>query len=354
MTKIEGGIESLRAMAILAVLAHHLAAYSGFSVPFLGPNGGVLGVQLFFLVSGYLIVQSAEKYSLPVFFCHRFFRIFPPYLLILLAVLMLRLTLGHAYRHIWADNALYFALNLLNLQLFHPIAAVYLDVLHVSWTLTIELLWYGLAPLLVRWCTASAQTNRRWLILLLLFWGLAMVWVQLAQAGRLDFLYQDLFAAAQPPLDINSHREAIIVNAPPAQFGFFVVGACLYRFRESLLRLPSLGLWLVVTGSLPLLAQWNAALGFSPNPVSAVGEAALFALLVRIGSLGPVMAWFARGSYSLYLTHAVILVLLFALLGLSGPGALLAALALILIAGEVGFRYIETPSIRWGRRLAQR
>jgi peptidoglycan/LPS O-acetylase OafA/YrhL len=54
-------IETLRALAVALVFVHHL--YSGANIvllPFVAHIGGWLGVQIFFVVSGYLIIISAK------------------------------------------------------------------------------------------------------------------------------------------------------------------------------------------------------------------------------------------------------------------------------------------------------
>src|SRR5690606_15470757 len=75
----ENNLDILRALAVLAVVAHHFSVYSGVPIPLLGEQGGGMGVQLFFLISGYLIVQSASKHSVGEYALARFFRIFPVY-----------------------------------------------------------------------------------------------------------------------------------------------------------------------------------------------------------------------------------------------------------------------------------
>ena len=158
-------IDTLRALAILLVLAHHVFAYTGFSIPYLDHTGGVLGVQLFFLVSGFLIVQSAEKYNIKIFALHRFFRIFPPYLVALLIFGLGKYLLIPSYQTVMDVFSLYFLFNILNLQLLHPVSVLMLDPLHVGWSLTVELFWYLLAPLAVWWCNRGGRG--RWLVLLL-------------------------------------------------------------------------------------------------------------------------------------------------------------------------------------------
>ena len=76
-SKIQPEIQFLRAFAVSLVVLSH----SKFSIW----SGGFVGVDMFFVVSGYVIGLSliherrqSDKNSLKRFFQRRFFRIFPP------------------------------------------------------------------------------------------------------------------------------------------------------------------------------------------------------------------------------------------------------------------------------------
>ena len=72
-------VNLLRALAVLAVVVHHLAHYEGSSVPWLSAIGGQVGVQLFFLISGFLLVRSAGRLGWARFLAGRAIRILPCY-----------------------------------------------------------------------------------------------------------------------------------------------------------------------------------------------------------------------------------------------------------------------------------
>ncbi|HAZ39025.1 MAG TPA: acyltransferase, partial [Exiguobacterium sp.] len=80
------GLDGLRAFAVLSVILYHL------SVSFF--SGGFLGVDLFFVLSGYLITglllrewQTTGRLDLKRFWIHRFRRLFPALFVMLLLVL---------------------------------------------------------------------------------------------------------------------------------------------------------------------------------------------------------------------------------------------------------------------------
>lgn len=344
-------IDTLRALAIGFVVAHHVFAYAGFSVPYLDKNGGLLGVQLFFLISGYLIVQSADKYPLRVFALHRFFRIFPPYLVALFVFALGSYVFAPGYRQAMHALAPYFLLNVTNLQMLHPASVLLLDPLHVGWSLTVELVWYVLAPIAVWWCGRGPAKGRRWLSLLFISVLMGCWWVLAASRGLLAGLYGGMFATIGLPMD-DHLRHGVVDNAPPAQIMFFVMGACLHVFKDELQRLPLWLLSVVAFAIVLFVPQWNVALHLFPNPLTGIGLAALFLWVVASGYGDALTRWVAKVSYSMYLVHAPILLAIFHYLKLSGPLALVVSAILVGVTAELGWRWVERPSQALGRRLS--
>ena len=62
-------IQILRAFAVIMVLFYHLQ--------FVGFKNGFLGVDIFFVLSGYLMAMLYDKSSTKIFYINRFKRIFP-------------------------------------------------------------------------------------------------------------------------------------------------------------------------------------------------------------------------------------------------------------------------------------
>src|ERR1700761_5638412 len=90
-------IDGLRAIAVLAVVFYH-----GFPDVL---SGGFVGVDIFFVISGFLITGiiardlSENRFSLVGFYTRRIRRIFPALIVVLAVVLVLgwRWMLPHAY-----------------------------------------------------------------------------------------------------------------------------------------------------------------------------------------------------------------------------------------------------------------
>ena len=183
-------LDPLRGVAAVAVLCHHLSAYTPLSVPWLSTVGGLLGVQLFFVISGYLIIQSASAHSLGVYLARRAFRIYPAYWTAVLLVAACTTPLMA-----WGPPQEWdvYLINLLALTHFSPAALQRHDVTTVSWTLTVEWCWYLLAPLLV-WGSRLSAARHYWLFVGLAALATSSLWVRQAQSGALDPLFASAIA----------------------------------------------------------------------------------------------------------------------------------------------------------------
>ncbi|MBU3649382.1 MAG: acyltransferase [Limnohabitans sp.] len=147
-------IDGLRAIAVVWVLAFH---YFGTLFP-----GGFVGVDIFFVISGYLISGiiwrelDEKRFSFGHFYSRRIRRIFPALLTVLLFTLGVGLVLLHEQElRQLAKHAFAAALFLNNWAL--SVEKGYFDVdsedkplLHL-WSLSIEEQFYLLWPLLLWW-----------------------------------------------------------------------------------------------------------------------------------------------------------------------------------------------------------
>lgn len=83
-------LDGWRAVAILVVLCHHIAAFNGNESWWL--QHGRMGVDVFFAISGLLITsQLLQNNNLRTFYIRRVFRILPPAILYLVVVFTLHL-----------------------------------------------------------------------------------------------------------------------------------------------------------------------------------------------------------------------------------------------------------------------
>lgn len=139
-------IQALRAIAAVLVMCFHFKSYINQSFPGVGDRlfkGGEIGVDLFFLISGFIIYyitrddnKGAE--SAKIFFIKRFCRVFPPYFVITLFVA------GNTIES-WTETLK----SLLFIPLYVYDKAPWFGVakLFVGWTLNYEFLFYTLFAL---------------------------------------------------------------------------------------------------------------------------------------------------------------------------------------------------------------
>ena len=146
-------IDGLRAIAVLSVMLYH------FQLPFVSVSGGYTGVDVFFVISGYLITRilvanAGTRDALKTFYVRRFRRIFPA----LLAVIAVSLVVGYFllvpgdYRDL-GESSRYSLFALSNLYFFGNTgyfdqAAELQPLLH-TWSLAVEEQFYLIWPLVV-------------------------------------------------------------------------------------------------------------------------------------------------------------------------------------------------------------
>jgi peptidoglycan/LPS O-acetylase OafA/YrhL len=153
-------LDALRLVAAVAVVAFHFTAYPApqwgrpVSQVFPGLSGltayGAFGVQLFFVISGFVILMSAWGRTIPAFVASRVSRIYPAYwTAVILAVVL--------FRVLWPEGkavSLHQALmNLTMMQTGFGVA----DVDGVYWTLWTELCFYLIITVFMR---IGITTNR--------------------------------------------------------------------------------------------------------------------------------------------------------------------------------------------------
>jgi peptidoglycan/LPS O-acetylase OafA/YrhL len=185
-------IEGLRGLAILLVLAYH----AGVSVV----AGGYIGVDVFFVLSGYLItrilvqeLESTGRINLAEFYARRIRRLLPALVVVIWATMLLGYwvysPLEQATFSATALTTLLYISNLVfigqNTDYLGPSSAAN-PLLH-TWSLGVEeqfyLIWPLVLMLVLSWRFASAPARRRFLLVFFALVGALSFWYCLAQTA---------------------------------------------------------------------------------------------------------------------------------------------------------------------------
>lgn len=332
----QNNIDLLRCIAVASVFIHHAQHTFGGNFPFLGNYGGQFGPQLFFIISGYLISASCKKHSLRDYFFHRTFRILPAYLLFFLGIgfTIGGLSIAKISTHPWE-----FLANLVLWQQLFPTALINFDVLHVTWTLTVEVLWYGLAPLLllgtrqIRWPTV------------VFFILLSSVWSYLASRHQLDFIFPGI-------TDTNpGHSYLFLGNHFLSQVCFFIFGAWIYFQQDRLKHWNPTTCFTLGTLIFMLMPYYMAF-----NPIFITGIGIGFFMLAAINSQpikNRAVFFVSETSYSIYLCHFPIILWIHDSLGLNSIAGVSISLLTTAIVSFLSYILIEKPGMKLGRLWTQ-
>lgn len=342
-------LQGLRGLALLAVVLCHLSyselKYSHvapvlYPLPLKGPAHAA--VDTFFVISGFVLVYTTRGWFGTalgaVTFCYRrWTRLYPlwwVYSLLILPVFLLRPQM--------VNSAEGNQVNLLTSFLLLP--DQHLPLIPVGWTLVHEIYFYSVFALLI------VLPERRLPHALLAWAGfdLAMIvwqlrteysspWLKLLGSPlNLEFLM-----GAAVALAAERYLLARPALAIAAGLVFYLGGYTLYVLATGTIFVDELNRVLLygVPGCLYLYGLVSLELSGRPEPVSR-------------------LKWLGNSSYSTYLGHVLVISLigrLWAQFGVAGyvAHALFLATSLIasLIVGELSYRYLERPVLRFTKRF---
>jgi peptidoglycan/LPS O-acetylase OafA/YrhL len=163
-------LTGVRAFAALLVYLHHYNPFPKSSFLYRLAQEGYVGVTVFFVLSGFLITWNyADKLrtfgGLKSFYFLRFARIVPLYWLLLMGLYLLEWFLKSNDTATFSEQLS----NFLLLKGFIP--ALVFSGIPQSWSLTVEMCFYIMAPLWIGW-----MAERRWMAIIGLycFFGLVL------------------------------------------------------------------------------------------------------------------------------------------------------------------------------------
>ncbi len=334
-------IDGLRALAVLPIIFNHVGM-RGFA-------GGFVGVDIFFVISGYLITaimardMQAGRHSIALFYRRRILRILPALFAMLLLVTPL------AVLTLLPGEVVRFARSLAATAAFASNVGFYLEsgyfdasshvkpLLH-TWSLAIEEQFYILWPLLLAWSLPGGRTRAL---------------VAVGAVALLSFA----IAALLIRQDMNAAFYLLPARAWELALGGMLALLPAIRLNRSLaesLSLLALGLigyatWrfsptMPFPGPAALVPCAGAALLILTGPATLVGRALSLAPTIFIG----------RISYSLYLWHWPVAVFAqtWLLLEMTLPTQI-GVVAMTFVLATTSWRFVETP-FRAGGGLSDR
>jgi len=329
-------INGLRAWAVIAVLLFH------FGIP--GASAGFIGVDIFFVISGYLMTaivvkaMEAGNFSVWRFYLARVRRIVPA--LIVLVGVLLALgwfwlpTPGYQGLGTEALSALTFTSNILFWRSagYFDVAAHEKWLLH-TWSLGIEFQFYVLFPIYVilLWKMRPKTSTITWGLVFALAVSLAL------------------------SIGVSSIKPAASFYLLPTRGWELAVGGLVFLIgRTSEVRLSRFGaqmfwagilLWAIGFVLIDDTVAWPS--GWALFPV--LGTA--FIILAQKADMplmsNPVAQWFGDRSYSLYLWHWPLVVALY-FVGLQEEWTWIAiAFGLSLLLGHLSYHLVENPTWKY-------
>ena len=308
-------LDALRGVAAVAVLLFHLSCKGGWTVRI---PWGHYGVELFFVISGFVILMTMERcQNVPEFLVSRLTRLYPAYwcaVLFTAAVVAMLAPDPASLRQI--------AVNLTMLQQF-----VYVPTLDPSyWTLALELVFYALIASWWHWHRSRPIELY------------CLAWIALVSLVRVVLFVR--------------HEQVVGFVARPLLLYYgqlFIAGICIYRLRTATHRLtvPTL----VAAISMSLFGGGPDSL--SPAPLEYFFVSCLVTWLVWAGSgsqlavlRSPLLIGLGEISYPLYLIHQRAGLTLQAFWQKYMPQYLAVLLVLLVLIGTATLihRLIEVPA----------
>jgi peptidoglycan/LPS O-acetylase OafA/YrhL len=347
-------LDGIRAFAVLAVIAFHAGVAPA--------RGGWLGVDIFFVLSGYLITQVLLRehartgaINLRDFWVRRLLRLYPALLLALVLGVFFYTTLGYGgtiggYLKTAAAAGLYFE------NFVWGLGNNELGLFGHTWSLAVEMQFYLVWPLLLAWILAKRQRPTRWIIV-----GIVISF--------------GLYVLQSTPEPVSAGHFPVAYYMPWTRAFELLAGALLAALeaqRSERRAEPRPGRhwigWLIGVGyGVVFFASWIYSIYVHQRAIIwESGAATILTVLlllhldrVRTAGVGRLLAWrpiawIGSVSYAVYLIHYPVIQILEHKVGhhaghpglASGKGMLVMATVISLALAAISWRLVEKPALK--------
>lgn len=332
-------IDGLRAIAVLAVIAFHASAAT---VP-----GGFIGVDIFFVISGYLITGLIAKdleqgrFSFSNFYTRRIKRIFPAYIVVALVTLLFASYLLIPNDYIFYTTSLAASWAFVSNIFFSMLSWGYFGqrteefpLLH-TWSLSVEEQFYFVFPILLIFLFRYARQR---IVLALVLLGIAFTVLSQLKTGEVKSYFL-----------LTSRAHELIVGA----LTFFISQRVPLNSRGVANALSIVGMTLML-GSLFLITRNHSFPGVN-SLYPCIGTALVIFAGKKDNVVTPLLknrysVFIGLISYSLYLWHWPIFSFLrYRRIELTAP-VILAAVALAFLLAYLTWKFVESP-IRLNKKI---
>jgi exopolysaccharide production protein ExoZ len=291
-----GGIQILRAIAALSVVTLHMQgelAHRGFDDPFPSLATGAFGVDLFFVISGFIMVYSsgrlfAQPHAGRRFFIKRIIRIVPLYWVFTSISVAIAVILAQ-----FPGHPAYSVKHILSSYLFIPMPrpgdGAMLPTCPIGWTLNFEMFFYVCFAASLRW-------NRPITV--------AIVGSSLATLAIVGFL-------TQLPETLAFWASSLTLEFCLGMLLALIYLAGWYMNGWVRLALVATGLFSAML-YVPYVDSWSNIRGIAWGvPAAAIVGAAILTKAAATGPIARLLGALGDASYSLYLAHTALFIFIY-------------------------------------------
>jgi peptidoglycan/LPS O-acetylase OafA/YrhL len=326
-------LDGFRAVAVLLVMCGHIIGYSGIASLSIVVEIASVGVDLFFVLSGFLITgilvrsKGNDRYYIN-FFGRRALRIWPLYYAFLLALYIFGVVITVPD---WSFQGYHFIWYAFYAQALRYPVSIGPDPISITWSLAIEEQFYLIWPIVV--ATASRVALRR------IAWGVVIA----APLFRVFYVHQGW----NPYIAFACRSDSIALGSLVALWAMEQRSIERWSPRAAYVGMSAFGVATAVCVATPL----RQILGHS---MTSAFFAATLIVVISGGALASTLSWrplgyLGRISYCLYLVHLPVVMILRHLL-FSKAVLCLTSFALSVLIAELSRRYFEAPILRYKDR----
>lgn len=343
-------IHYLRGIAALLVVFFHFRSFldNVYVQKDLGTmlfGSGAFGVDLFFMISGFIISLSTERTSsVSVFVTRRFFRIYPAFIIVFI---LGSLTVYSSYSTPELIRSMFF----IHKDYTQQAPGFGFNILGPAWTLSYEIYFYSLFVL------AMGISHKHRTLITSLLLASPVFLLQIYYNGSIS-----LSAKTSPDIQIGSPLYALVRFCSSPILLEFIFGMLIFELQKNitkkaskqsamLILMSSIGVFLTLYFSGH--GRVFGLTGFGTWSIILIAGVMIYDKSVGFGNI-PALNFLGDISYSIYLSHYVVIKILEEYrpewwVSIDGISRFIAATVACMVVAFALFKFIETPFLNLGK-----